>query len=116
MHIYVPPVAPYQGYTQGFWYAVIAAGLYLICSMSLMVNMLGYFLGHYTQRFALTDHQRTLILQTTLFFLWLAAGGAMFAKIEKDLGQQNWAFVDGVRPALIYIHTRIANPKAAVFL
>ena len=45
MEINVPPIRPQQTYTQGFWYAVIAACMYLTCSMLLMVNMLGYFLG-----------------------------------------------------------------------
>jgi len=62
-----------------------------------MFNMLGYFLGHYPQRFELTEHQRTLILQTMLFFIWLAGGGAVFSKIE-SMGSKNreWSFVDGV--------------------
>ncbi|KAF2401831.1 voltage-gated potassium channel [Trichodelitschia bisporula] len=98
MHLYIPPIAPYQTYTQGFWYAVIAAILYLICSMLLMVNMLGYVLGHYPQHFNLTDHQRTLIIQTMLYFVWLAGGGAIFAHIESryQTNSMPWAFVDGL--------------------
>jgi potassium channel subfamily K, other eukaryote len=64
-----------------------------------MVNMVGYFLGHYPQRFELNDHQRTLILQTMLFFIWLAMGAAVFSRVEnmKSSGDQpTWAFVDGV--------------------
>lgn len=96
MHIYTPPVRPYETYTQGFWYAIIAACLYLVCSMILMVNMLGYFLGHYPDTFTLTDAQRTLILQTMLFFIWLAGGGGVFSRIETDYGQPGWAFVDAL--------------------
>ncbi|TID26736.1 voltage-gated potassium channel [Venturia nashicola] len=98
MHLYQPPVAPFQVYTQGYWYAVMAAVLYFICSVLLMFNMLGYFLGHYPQQFDLTDHQRTLILQTMLFFVWLAGGGAVFSTVETDFGNdpQTWAFVDGL--------------------
>lgn len=81
MHLYVPPKQG-QIYSQGFWHAVIAACLYLFNSMILMVNMLGYFLGHYPQHFTLTDEQRNLILQTMMFFLWLGAGGAIFARVE----------------------------------
>ncbi|KAL1853487.1 Potassium channel [Paecilomyces lecythidis] len=43
--------------------------------------MLGYFLGHYPQCFALTDDQRTLILQTMAFFIWLLIGGAVFQRV-----------------------------------
>lgn len=86
MNKYVPAIRPQQTYTQGFWYAVIAACMYLLCSMLLMVNMVGYFLGHYPQHFTLTESQRTLILQTMLFFLWLAGGGGVFSAVEKRFG------------------------------
>ena len=58
--------------------------------MILMLNMLGYFLGHYPQHFELSDDQRNLILQTMMFFCWLAGGAAVFAKVE------GWSFVDSV--------------------
>ncbi|KAF2684059.1 voltage-gated potassium channel [Lentithecium fluviatile CBS 122367] len=96
MQIYAPPERPYQTYTQGFWYGIAAAVFYLLCSMLLMVNMLGYFLGHYPDNFALSDSQRTLILQTMVFFVWLAGGGAVFSKIESDLGEEGWGFVDAM--------------------
>ena len=90
MNAYVPPVAPNQLYSQGFWHAVVAAVLYLVSSMALMLNMLGYLLGHYPQHFELSDEQRNLILQTMMFFIWLAGGAAIFAKVE------GWSFVDAV--------------------
>ncbi|CAL3965428.1 unnamed protein product [Diplocarpon coronariae] len=78
---HVPPARPGETYSQGFWHAVLAAALYLIGSMILMVNMLGYFRGHYPQHFYLDDDQRTLILQTMSFFFWLAGGAAVFARV-----------------------------------
>jgi len=108
MQKYAPPNRPYETYTQGFWYAIAAAAVYLICSMILMVNMLGFFLGHYPETFGLTDAQRTLILQTMLFFIWLGGGAAIFAKIESDAGQSGWAFADAVTAPLFplpYIST-----------
>jgi potassium channel subfamily K len=97
MHIYTPPVGPYEIYSQGFWYAVIAAVLYFFSCTVLHINMWGYFLGHYPQRFELNDHQRTLILQTMLFFVWLAAGGGIFSAIESvGTKNPNWTFVDGL--------------------
>ena len=96
MEIYAPPERPNQTYTQGFWYAIAAAAFYLLCSMLLMINMLGYFLGHYPDNFALTDSQRTLILQTMVFFLWLAGGGAVFSKIETDRGGTGLGFADAM--------------------
>lgn len=82
MNKYVPPQRPEETYSQGFWHAVIAAVLYLVSSMLLMINMLGYFLGHYPQHFELTDEQRNLILQTMLFFIWLAGGAGVFVKVS----------------------------------
>lgn len=90
MHYYVPPIQPLQTYSQGYWHAVIAATLYLVSSMLLMINMLGYFLGHYPQHFDLTEEQRNLILQTMMFFLWLAGGGAVFSKIC------GWTYADAL--------------------
>ena len=99
MHIYAPAHTPEQVYTGGFWYAVLAACMYMICSMLLMVNMLGYFLGHYPQHFTLTESQSTLILQTMLFFVWLAGGGGVFNVIESRYGRapaMNWTYVNAL--------------------
>lgn len=90
MRLHTPPIRPGQTYSQGFWYAVIAACLYMIGSMILMINMLGYFLGHYPQHFELDDDQRTLILQTMMFFCWLAGGAAVFAKVC------GWSYADAL--------------------
>ena len=89
MNRYKPPGAN-QIYSQGFWHAVIAAVLYLFNSMILMVNMAGYFRGHYPQHFNLTDEQRNLILQTMMFFIWLGGGAAVFAQIE------DWSYPDAL--------------------
>ena len=90
MNEHVPPIRPQQTYSQGFWHAIIAAALYLFSSMILMVNMLGYFLGHYPQHFELNEEQRNLILQTMMFFIWLAGGGGIFAKVCV------WSYVDAL--------------------
>jgi potassium channel subfamily K len=90
MDVYTPPIRPGQTYSQGYWYAVIAACLYMIGSMILMINMLGYFLGHYPQHFELDDDQRTLILQTMMFFCWLAGGAAVFARVC------GWSYADAL--------------------
>jgi potassium channel subfamily K len=81
MFIYESPIAPNQTFSQAYWSAVIFAALYFLLSVMLMINMLGYFLGHYPQSFVLTDDQRTLILQTLGFIVWLAIGGAIFSQV-----------------------------------
>jgi potassium channel subfamily K len=81
MGAYAAPVGPDHVYSQAFWSAVIAACLYFFLSGILMINMLGYFLGRYPQHFALTDEQRTLILQMTAFVIWLLVGAAIFRRV-----------------------------------
>ncbi|OAL35386.1 hypothetical protein AYO20_05236 [Fonsecaea nubica] len=89
MKLHVPPGQD-EVYSQGYWNAVIAACLYMFNSMILMVNMCGYFLGHYPQHFTLTDEQRNLILQTMMFFVWLGGGGGVYSRIE------GWTYPDAV--------------------
>ena len=89
MEIYVPP-GKGQVYSQGYWNAVIAACLYAFNAGILMINMVGYFLGHYPQHFTLTDEQRNLILQTMMFFIWLGGGAAVFART------QGWSYPDAL--------------------
>ncbi|OQE44449.1 hypothetical protein PENCOP_c002G06697 [Penicillium coprophilum] len=79
--VYAPPVGLDRTYSQAFWSAVIAAILYFILSLILMINMLGYFLGKYPQHFALTYEQRTLILQMTALVVWLLIGAAIFQRV-----------------------------------
>jgi potassium channel subfamily K len=64
--------------------------------MTLMINMLGHWLGHYPDTFELTDSQRTLILQTMMFFAWLAGGAAVFSTVEEDANTPGWSFTDAV--------------------
>lgn len=90
MNVHIPPIRPGQTYSQGFWYAVIAASLYMIGSMMLMINLLGYFRGHYRHHFDLDDDQRTLILQTMVFSCWLAGGAAVFAHVC------SWSYADAL--------------------
>ncbi|KAF2135634.1 uncharacterized protein K452DRAFT_172149 [Aplosporella prunicola CBS 121167] len=96
MEIYKPPKQPLEVYTQGYWYAVMAATLYFVCSMLLMINMVGFWRGFYPETFTLTEPQRMLIVQTMLFFLWLAGGGAIFSHLETSDGQEGWSFVNAL--------------------
>ncbi|KAJ5199871.1 Ion transport 2 [Penicillium cf. griseofulvum] len=79
--VYAPPVGIDRVYSQAYWSAVIAAILYFILSVILMINMLGYVLGKYPQHFSLTDEQRTLILQMTALVVWLLIGAAIFQRV-----------------------------------
>lgn len=72
---------PHQLYATAFYFAIIAACLYFFNTLILTINLLGYLLGHYPQHFALSNSQRTLILQTTAFGIWLIVGAAIFQKL-----------------------------------
>ncbi|CAG8123330.1 unnamed protein product [Penicillium olsonii] len=81
IEVYAPPIGDDRIFSQAYWSAVIAACLYFVLSLSLMINMLGYILGKYPQHFSLTDEQRTLILQMTAFVIWLLIGAAIFQRV-----------------------------------
>ncbi|KFY36538.1 hypothetical protein V495_07802 [Pseudogymnoascus sp. VKM F-4514 (FW-929)] len=81
MSILNPPIRPGETWSQGFWHAIIACVLYNLGFGMLLINMVGYLLGKYPQNFYLTEYQRTLILQTMMFFIWLGGGAAVFMKV-----------------------------------
>ena len=88
-----PSTNPTMEYSESFYYAVISAILYFIISTLLLLNLIGAsrFFRAYPPSFAVLTHsQRTLMLQTISFSLYLALGAAIFAAIE------GWSFTDGL--------------------
>ncbi|KAJ5220148.1 hypothetical protein N7468_009352 [Penicillium chermesinum] len=77
-------------YTQAYFYGTFAAGLYFILASLLTVTAYGAYKGHYSRRFSLTNSQRTLMLQTIIFCIYLLGGAAVYAKVE------GWRFLDAV--------------------
>jgi potassium channel subfamily K len=76
--------------TQAFYYAIIAAGLYFIIATLMVSTVYGAFRGYYPREFELTTSQRTLMLQTIAFMVYVLGGAAVYAKVEK------WKFLDAV--------------------
>ena len=76
--------------TQAYYYAIIAAALYFIISILMVVTVFGTYRGHYEREFRLTVSQRTLMLQTIMFMMYLLMGALIFSKIE------GWAYLDAV--------------------
>ena len=76
--------------TQAFYYAIIASGLYFVIATLMCVTVYGAYKGHYPQEFKLTMSQRTLMLQTISFMVYMLAGAAVFYKVE------GWQFLDSV--------------------
>ena len=76
--------------TGAFYYAIMAAGLYVIVASLMVVTVWGAHQGHYSKTFELTMSQRTLMLQTIAYLVYLLGGAAVYAHIE------NWLFLNGV--------------------
>jgi len=77
-------------YTQSYFYGAFAAGLYFIIASLMLVTAWGAAKGHYSREFKLTTSQRTLMLQTIVFLIYLLGGSAVYARVE------NWRFLDAV--------------------
>lgn len=84
------PPGQNRGLTQAFYYAIIAAVLYFIIATLMIFTVYGAFRGHYPREFELTTSQRTLMLQTIVFMVYLLGGAAVYAKVE------SWKFLDAV--------------------
>ena len=76
--------------TQAFYYAIMAAALYFMIASLMCVTVYGAFKEHYPKEFRLSASQRTLMLQTISFMVYMVGGGAVYAKIE------GWKFLDAV--------------------
>jgi potassium channel subfamily K len=69
---------------------MFSAGLYFFIATILVVIVAGHYKGHYQNKVKLTVSQRTLILQTIGFLVYLLSSAAVFAHIE------NWEYLDAV--------------------
>lgn len=76
--------------SQAFYYAIIAAALYCIISVLMVVTVFGAIRGHYEKEFRLTLSQRTLMLQTIAFMMYLLIGALIYSYIE------GWKYLDAV--------------------
>lgn len=76
--------------TQAFYYAIMAAALYFIVASFMCATVYGAYKEHYPKEFRLSTSQRTLMLQTISFMVYMVGGGAVYAKIE------GWKFLDAV--------------------
>jgi potassium channel subfamily K, other eukaryote len=79
-----------HAFTQAFYYAIFSAGLYFLVATLMLVTVIGAYRGHYDKQFQLTMSQRTLMLQTISFLVYLMAGAAVYSHIE------GWAYLDAV--------------------
>ncbi|KAH7406081.1 hypothetical protein DE146DRAFT_433200 [Phaeosphaeria sp. MPI-PUGE-AT-0046c] len=76
--------------SQAYYYGIIAATLYFVIASLMLFTAFGAWKGHYSKDFQLTASQRTLMLQTIGFMVYLLLGALVFCKVE------GWQFLDAV--------------------
>lgn len=76
--------------SQAFYYGIIAAALYFVIASLMSLTVYGAHRGHYPKEFRLTPSQRTLMLQTISFMVYLLLGALVFSRIE------GWNYLDAV--------------------
>jgi potassium channel subfamily K, other eukaryote len=76
--------------TQAYYYGILASILYLIVGSVMVFTVVGAYLEKYKKEFYLTTAQRTLMLQTIIFMMYLLLGALVFKKVE------NWQYLDAV--------------------
>ncbi|TDZ25442.1 Outward-rectifier potassium channel TOK1 [Colletotrichum sidae] len=94
----IEPVQEYI-YSQAFYYGMFAAILYFVTASLMVITVYGAHTKHYAEDFQLTNAQRTLMLQTILFLLYLLLGALVFSTIE------GWTYLDAVYWAQVTLFT-----------
>ncbi|KHN99016.1 potassium channel [Metarhizium album ARSEF 1941] len=86
-------------WSQAFYYGMWAAILYFVDASLMVVTFWGASSGHYPKDFNLTRSQRTLMLQTILFLMYLLLGALVFSELE------SWRYLDAVYWADVTLFT-----------
>jgi potassium channel subfamily K, other eukaryote len=76
--------------SEAYYYGCIAAGLYFLLPSLLIITVYGAVKGHYSRKFYLSQSQRTLMIQTVGFLVYILAGSAVYSHIE------GWKFCDAM--------------------
>ena len=93
------PSPPDHAFTQAYYYAIMAAVLYFLVALLMVITVYGAYQGRYSREFKLSVSQRTLMLQTISFLIYLLLGALVFSHIE------GWQFLDGVYWADVTLFT-----------
>ncbi|KAF7560306.1 hypothetical protein G7046_g3851 [Stylonectria norvegica] len=86
-------------WSQAFFYGIWAAILYFVDASLMAVTFYGASAGRYEKDFNLTPSQRTLMLQTIMFLMYLLLGALVFCNIE------GWNYLDAVYWADVTLFT-----------
>ena len=76
--------------TQAYYYAIWAAAIYFAVTVLMIMTVWGALTGKYERQFSLTTSQRTLMLQTISFMVYLLIGALIFSRVE------GWKYLDAV--------------------
>lgn len=97
-HLKLHPIGEHI-WSQAYFYGIYAAVLYFIVASLNLVTFLGAHNGYYAKDFELTTSQRTLMLQTIMFLMYLLIGALVFCKIE------GWNYLDALYWADVTLFT-----------
>lgn len=86
-------------WSQAYFYGIYAAVLYFVVASLMVLTVWGSQTGHYEKDFMLTPSQRTLMLQTISFLIYLHLGALIFSNTE------GWNYLDGVYWAAVTLFT-----------
>ena len=77
--------APQFRRSEGFWFGTFTTFFYYCCSIILISNFIGYKLRKYPPSFNLDYRQRTLMLYTICFSIWLTIGAVVIGHLIPDV-------------------------------
>lgn len=97
-HLTLEPADEYV-WSQAFYYGIYAAILYFLDASLMVITFWGAYTDHYEKDFLLTPSQRTLMLQTISFLVYLLVGALVFSKTE------GWNYLDAVYWADVTLFT-----------
>ncbi|KAM7216161.1 outward-rectifier potassium channel TOK1 [Rhypophila decipiens] len=86
-------------WSQAFYYGIYSAVLYFAVASLMLVTFLGAQAGRYEKDFMLTPSQRTLMLQTISFLIYILLGSLVFSHIE------DWNYLDAMYWAAVTLFT-----------
>lgn len=86
-------------WSQAFWYGLWAAILYFLVATLMCVTVYGALSSHYPLDFQLNSSQRTLMLQTIIFLMYMLIGALVFSALE------DWTYLDSVYWANVALFT-----------
>jgi len=86
-------------WSQAFFYAIYSAVIYFVVASLMVVTFMGALAGRYEKNFMLTASQRTLMLQTISFLIYLLLGALVFCNIE------DWDYLDATYWAAVTLFT-----------